>query len=427
MANDKKYKFGSSSGGEGTKTMVIIAVLVVLILIVGGGLISVIMHRGSAPPPTQNTTPVTNQTAPPPQKNVTNSTIAPPANQTNTTPACSDQCHLGNAIQHANVSECYMISDNTTAQSCFLELSNQSLEACKSLEATAAKTACITKFALSGNDTALCGLLEPVAQDSCLAALSPCNAAPDKELCQAISAKDPGKCAANNTCIIDYSVSMKDASACSNITDAVMSAACVSATLGLDKCHDLSLIAQQDYCYDLYAIASDNQLICTEMDNSFPRYSLDCYSHFAVETGNYSVCNHLMFDLDALWQCYTNYSLLSGDMSGCAQIDPLATTNRFACSFQFAEKYGDPTACQLINDTLVQRDTCYEGAILYNNTNLNWSKCAGVINYEWHNQCYSESARLYDNESLCSMIDDLNVQQSCMNSFAIAKANSTSG
>jgi len=409
--NEKKYKFSKGEEGDNKNTILLIGVLLILILVLGGVLVMIIMSKMTPIKPVANTTPPPPVVPPTPPVNVSNGTITPPA--------CSDACHLQNAIQQNNVSECLLVSQ-ASVQDCLLQISNTSLTACTSLADEGRKKSCVMRFAVSGNDSSLCGLLGTTAKQECISALDPCRSSNDKPLCQALSAKNATKCGSDSRCLLDYGVAVNDSSVCGRIGDAVMSKACLSATLGTDKCSDLPAGAQRDYCYELWALHQDDFYICTQITGDTV-YSLDCYSTFAAKLGELSICDQDSFSLNSLWACYTNYSLLSGDLSGCKKIDELATTSLFRCSFEYAKKYGDPSACQVISDSLNQRSTCYQGVIIYSNQNLDWTKCAGIVNYEWYNKCYIESAKLYNNVSLCDRIANANERQSCVDSFNTSK------
>jgi hypothetical protein len=411
--NEKKYKFSKGEEGDNKNTILLIGVLLVLILIIGGVLAAVIMSK-MAP-----IKPVANPTQPPPvvppkppvnTSNASNGTLVPPI--------CSDACHLQKAIQQNNVSECLLVSE-ASVQDCLLQLSNTSLTACTSLIDENRKKSCIMRFAVSGNDSSLCDVLISTAKEECRSAfpsLDPCKSSSDKPLCWAVSAKDPAKCGSSSRCLLDYSVTLNDSSVCGSIGDAVMSKACLSATLRKDKCSDLPALSQRDYCYELWALEQDDFYICTQITGD-TMYSLDCYSTFAAKRGELSICDRDSFSLNSLWACYTNYSLITGDIAGCKKIDALATTSLFRCGFEYAKKYGDPSACQVITDSLNQRSTCYQGVIIYSNKNLDWTKCKAVVNHEWYNACYTESAQLNDNVSLCDYIANANERQGCIDSF----------
>jgi hypothetical protein len=433
MAKDsaKKYKFSSppgepkegksappESGGDGMKTIMIIGILLVLIVIVGGFLVYIITSRG----PPASSPPADNQTNPPvivPPANTTNLTNQTVTNQTSNT-TCGDQCHIANALSGANFSECSLVSSQVLAQDCYSQISGESLQACKALSDEAKKKLCMLPFAL--NDSALCSLLSDADKAECLAQFDPCLSAKDKTLCMAISSKDPGKCGTDTACLTNYSIAMQDPAPCATIAEPVKSKACTSAALHSDRCADLTLDSQRNYCYELYALYTDDYLTCTQI-NGDNIYSLDCNSYFAARLKNLKICDQDSLSLDTLWACYTNYSLISGDPSGCQMIDKLATTNKFKCSFEFAKKYGDPTACQMISDSLAQRNTCYQGVILYSNRNLDWTKCDGVVNQIYQDKCFIEAAKIYSNVTLCDKVLEAYARESCRSSYASNQTN----
>ena len=415
---EKPYRFNQNDNAEGRKTIVLIGVLLVLILLVGGALVYIITARAPPTPPANTT----NQTHPVPPPSNGTSITPPPSNTTNSTSnltnvTCDDQCHLANALGSVNASECLKIQNQSVSQGCLLQLSNSSVDACEALQAEAEKDSCLIPFAIARNDSSLCGQLSGAGKDRCMAVFNPCSGASEKSLCEAISSKNPGLCDSND-CIMNYSAATKDSHACGLVNDTVKSKACLSAATGLDHCTDLNLSSQQDYCYELYAVYTDNHLICTEIKWD-DMYSLDCDSYFAARLKNLSVCDNGLLSLNSLWDCYTNYSMISDDPSGCANIDPLASTSRFQCAFAFAKKYGDPSACVIITDSLAQRNTCYEGAIIYTSTKIDWTKCGGVVDTNYQNLCYTDAAKQYANESICDMIQQDNSVESCKNSFAI--------
>lgn len=404
MAKDKPYRFNDDNSKS---PVILIGVLLIAIILVGGALLFVITNK-QAPV----VTPPVNITQPPPIANVTNVTSPP---------VCDDQCILSQAIANQNSSACEAISSSSIQQSCFQQLSNVSLDACKSVADQNIRNACITSFAVSSKDSTLCDLLTNT-KAQCQLAVDPCLNSTDKKLCYALDMNDSSKCLGDTQCLLNYSSIRHDASACSGIADTVTSTACASAATLNDKCGGLSETANRDLCYDLYATYSSNYIFCTYI-TSDSIYSLDCYSHEAALMGNLSICNADGLTLDNLWACYRNYSLISGDLSGCNAIDKLATTNRYLCASQFAIKYGNPAACEVIVDSLQERSTCYEGAIIYSPQNLNWQTCGNVSDFNWQNECYVEAAKLDHNESLCNLISASYAQQSCMASYNLNQSN----
>ncbi len=403
MPRDKPYHLKED---DGRKTMVLIGILLILIIIAGAALISIISQKGNGQPP-----PIyPNETnATPPITNITNMT-----NLTNETAQCDDACMLALAVEAKNVSACSDIASQELEQDCYEQLSSVSLEACKAVADTAMRNSCLEAFALSQDDISLCDFMSG-GNDDCRRAVDPCFDAADRTLCKALGASDPSICGKSEPCILNYSMQKKDESACSLIKDSVVSSACRSAVGHTDKCSSFMPGAQSDYCYELFAIYSGDYLTCTQISkNSI--YMLDCLSHFSVVMGNLTLCDADDLGLNERWACYTNYSLGSGDIYGCQEIDELATTNRFRCAFEYAKKFGDPSSCQLI-DASSSRSTCYEGAIIYSNQNLDWHNCADVTNFVWKNKCYTESAKLYADVSLCDKISETYAKESCINAY----------
>lgn len=395
MAEDRTYRYNKE---DGKKTTIIIAALLLAVIIVGGLLLYVISQKGAeAKPPEQNITP------PPPPL---------PANETpeNVTPACDDQCLYSQGVSQKNLSACHQISSAPVQQSCYEQLSSSSIEACRLVADEGKKNSCVTAFAVSERDMTICDLLDAEGMEACRNAVDPCFGKDD--LCRALQSSDPSRCGTNSTCILDYSTTKKDAASCSLIQNNVLLAACLSIVQDSDKCDDLAKDAEKDYCYQLFAIYTDDYLTCTQITYDTV-YAVDCFSAFAVSMQNLSICDNDRLGLDNKWACYTNYALGSGDLSGCQNIHELATTNRFKCSFEYAKKYGNPAACQVIKN-LPSRDTCYQGAIIYSNENLNWLYCDDVINFEWMNKCYTEAAKLYDDVTICEKIEADFAEEACV-------------
>jgi hypothetical protein len=300
-------------------------------------------------------------------------------------------------------------------------MSNVSLAACEAVADGATKQSCITSFAVSTNNISLCG--QAANRTVCRLAVDPCADAADPVLCSALDKSDPSLCDSDAACLLNYSFDKGSASSCNLISDPAVATACSATVKNQDDCYGLSLQAQQDYCHELYATYTDNYSICASI-SSDSSYSLSCLSSFAASLHNFSICNQGGLSLDSLWACYINYSLATGDLTGCQQIASLATTNLYTCVSGYANKFGDPAACNLINITLSERDTCYEGAIIYQNSNLNWSDCAGILDADWENECYAQAAILQNDSSICDHATGTGAMQNCLNAYAV---NQTSG
>ncbi len=404
MAQPKSYRYNRE---ERNKTIVLIGVLLVLIVVIGGALLFIISQKAPVSPVGQNQT---NQSSPP-------VIIVNASNQTNVTPTCDDQCLLSKAVSDRSFQECQQISSEATRQSCYSQLSGVSLDACKALSNSTARDSCVTAFAVAQSDITICDSLT-TAKPSCQLAVDPCINASDKKLCAALDSSDPAKCGTDQDCILNFSLTAKNASSCGLLADAVTAKACASGVTYSDKCSDLPLLAQRDLCYQLYATYSNDYLECTQITRDSD-YATSCFSYFAAKLGNMTICNY--FSLDQKWACLREYSLQSGDLGGCEAIDPLATTNRFLCVFNYSIKFGNPAACQAITESLGEVSTCYQGAIIYQNQNLDWHYCANVTDFVWQNACYTAAAKLDDNVTLCSYISADFARQSCQDAYAAYK------
>lgn len=406
MAGQKQQKQYRYKSDDGSSAAILIGVLLIAVLLVGGGLVYVILQKKGVEP-----------VAPPAQPQANNTTRPNLTNQTPVVPPCDAACLYQRAVFSGSAAMCANLSGQYVQQ-CYEALANSSLEACTAVADSAKRDACIFAFALSSSNISLCDLSGERA--ACRRAVDPCADSADKPLCNALGKSDPSLCLSDTWCLLNYSTAAGNSSACGLIQNPVISKACVSAIRRTDKCTDLALEAERDYCYQLYATYTGDYLVCTSISPD-SLYSLDCFSLFAAREANLSICDKDGLNLNNLWDCYTNYSLLTGDLAGCRKIDPLATTHKFKCAFEYAKKFGNPAACQVIDETLKQRSTCYEGAIIYSNRNLNWTWCAQVVNFDWHNKCYTEAAKLYNDSSLCDYASEQYARTSCRDAYAANK------
>ncbi|MBI5047079.1 hypothetical protein HZC07_05115 [Candidatus Micrarchaeota archaeon] len=401
----KSYQFSKTD--DNRMPIIFLGIVLVLIVIVGGALIFILSTpQLKAPPPIEVQNPTNNQN---------NITVTPPT--------CDDGCLYNRALGNKSVADCKMINGTTLAQTCYQNLANVSLEACKAVTNTSIQTKCITAFAVAQNDSSICNTLGN--SSGCKKTVDPCSTAVNKNLCNAVAKNDSKRCDSDYDCLIKYGMQTKDASICTNIPTIGIAGACKSATTRSDKCIDLPSGGQKDYCYALTAEYTNDYLTCTQI-TADTNYALQCYSNLAINLRNLSVCDNGGITINNLWSCYKNYSLGTQDLTGCKRIDPLATTSSYLCVDAFAKKYGDPSACQVITDSLSERSTCYQGAIIYFNQNLNVSTCSGVVTVEWKNKCYTESAKKANNVSICNYIDGNSSRETCQIAYSVNRTNSSS-
>ncbi|MBN1169934.1 hypothetical protein JXA56_02835 [Candidatus Micrarchaeota archaeon] len=397
-----KYKFKTE---DGDNTIPLIGLLLLLIVLVSGALYIIL----TAEPPEKGPVVVPDEPDDKP----------PPGNDTNTTYVCGDDCFYEKAILASNVTECKKIENVTLMQECFEQLADVSLAACLEVSDPEKKKFCVTSFAVSNNDVDICDLIED-GRAECRRNVDDCIGSENENLCRAIKDSDPYMCKYNTDCLMDYSITRKDDSGCKLIQNPVISKACEFAVTGNDACYTLRLQSERDYCYETYALNTNNFHSC-KFITKHTIYYLNCLSTFAANERNISICTDDSLKLDDLWKCYTNYSLLSGDISGCEAIHKLATTNRFNCAFTFAKLHGDPSACQVI-ESLSSRDTCYQGAIIYSNENLDPKNCKNVTSFHWKHKCYNEAAKLTDDVTVCDEIEEEFARNACVSAYKLYKS-----
>jgi len=381
-------------------TMYLLGALVIFIVLIAGAFIFLLSQKGGAPdlpgdilnPPAQNQSPSGNQT-----------------------PVCDDQCNLDLAKGSGDISYCKEVISPELQESCFEALSSDSFEACTSLPADKSVD-CITAFAVEDSDMSLCELLAD--PHPCKLAIDPCYDSSDPRLCKAIYEEDPSVCAHDTDCLLEYSFSKRSTDSCDLIQDAARVAFCKAVLTSGSQCSYLPTTPQKDECYQLLGQRIGDHTICQEIIDKMT-YGVPCLSEIAVDEADLDVCDQASLPLDGLWACYRAYSLGTGDIAGCERIHEGAPTNRFACAFEYAKKFGDPSACQVIVSTLGSRDTCYQGAIIYSAENLTSAHCGDVTDFNWRNKCFTEAAKKEADVTVCERISEDFARESCIDSYAL--------
>ncbi|MFH1785927.1 MAG: hypothetical protein ABH842_05855 [Candidatus Micrarchaeota archaeon] len=401
VSNPKKNPYRFRKKDESTTVVIAVSLLLILVILFGGALLFVLSQKSDQPViiPSNNST-----------SNLTNTT--------NTTIECGDDCIYLNAINGNNYSACLPIMNSTITQMCFEYFSNESLDACKLVTDMEKKKVCVTKFAMEDDNALLCDLLLSEGYLECKVQVDPCYAELDQNLCHAVNENDPSKCKSNDECLLNYSVTNSDVDGCELISDEVISLACLSTTSDEDYCKTLTEGPKTEYCYQLYSVFEDDYSYCSKITNLEGPYALDCYSNYAISEEDHIICNVLT--LDQRWKCYTNYSLATGDLDGCEDIHLLADTNRFNCVFTYANKYGNPSACNILEDTS-SKSVCYQGPIIYSPQNLDWQYCEDVSNSDWSNKCFNEAAKLNQDISICNYIAVDYAKEACKIAYEVNK------
>lgn len=401
---------GPVEKGNG-KWMVIGAGTIVFVIIVLGIFAVILLQPGApeAPPPVEEEP---EEEVPPPPVEEPEEEIP----EENITEVCDDNCLYEKALDEKDIKYCDWMLNETKQMECYFAIANDSFDACLKVTDEEVFYDCVVSEADRTGNISVCDNLYEEKAVECKKEFEPCYFYNDTELkiCLALKNDDSGYCGNDDDCLLNYSIERDDKSVCDDITSEAIGTACISVHEGRDKCTKLFSLTEKEYCWQLYAILSDNKLICTQIASE-SQYALDCFSHFAVKTNDLSFCRSDNLELDLLWKCYTNYALGTGNMSGCDEINPLATTNVFNCYFEYGKKYGDPRACDKMYEEGFAT-TCYVGVIL-NSTNLNPDYCGEVRVEEWRNRCYTETAKIYDDVTICHNIDSTGERNACIETY----------
>jgi hypothetical protein len=344
-----------------------------------------------------------------------NETEEPPENITE---VCDEECLLEKAMMEKDPKYCDWMLNASAALACYEKIAFDNFDACLKVENRSLLYDCIVAEANRTGDISVCDYL--IQEDealSCRQTFDPCYyySGTEMRICLALSHEDVSYCESDNKCILNYSLETENSSMCEDISLAAERQACRSYFAGTDMCADLGVQAERYYCWQLYAILSDNKLICTQIETVDGPYALDCFSYFAAKTEDLSFCRQGPLELNDLWDCYISYSLTTGDLEGCDSIDRLASTHMFECYYEYAKKYGNPHACDLMGDPRYAK-TCYVGSIM-NNTNLNFTYCSDIDQEIWKNKCYTESAKVYEDISICDYIEPELEREICIDSY----------
>ena len=386
----------------GRGTILTIGVLLVIIVIFGTALLFVLNQKNNeAEIPLQNNTVLSNDTG----SNVTEQN-------------CTGNCLYDLAISENNYSICLSIDDPTLIQTCLEDFSSTELGACALLTSTSKLETCLTHFATETGNLSLCDVLIGDNFVDCLVAADPCYTDTDPELCRALKYDDPSRCN-DDYCLFNYSITKSSSQSCEGISDSTTSAACLSITLSQDECSGLSADGSQEYCYQLYSTYTGDYSYCEDITNLESIYALECYSNYSAAESDYTLCNALT--LNQRWDCYSAYSLATGDLSGCENIDPLATSHIFTCAYDYASAYGNPAACNIIEE-FDSRKVCFQGPIIYYPETLDWQYCAEVSLPDWSNKCFNEAAKAQDDISLCDYIEEDYAREACQIAYEINKS-----
>lgn len=328
-----------------------------------------------------------------PQSNAT-------GNATNAGAACDDECLIKAAIRNSDSGFCKNVS-NARWDECWLIFSNAELPACLELRNYALKKECVDDFAVFRKNATLCGALEEVDKTACEEEVNPpcmnISKGLERELCLAYRNNNSDYCASSE-CLLIYAKGRNDPSVCEALASETEKTACLSVLEGSNRCSQLSGVAA-DYCYSILAQYSNDFTYCGLIQSGIHKY--DCYLSAAIEEKNKTYCEKS--DLEYRWDCYTNYSLETGDLDGCLAIDEqYATGSRDGCIGDYAETFGAPAACDYLSN-IYMRTNCY-GNIILGNYTMTVEKCSAISQADWKDKCFTRAASDVGDATICSYI-----------------------
>ena len=324
------------------------------------------------------------------------------ANQSNGSAVlCNDDCILTLVLNSGNSSYCRNMS-SARSDECWQMFAHTDLNACLSMKAQAARKECVGDLAFADKNASICDYLDAQDRQLCKEKINPpcmdIAAQPERELCLALRNNKSSYCTSPQ-CTLSYAQARKDASVCGLLTSEAEQKACTSLVNGTDICWASSGSYVADYCYQLLAQYTGNYDYCDPITSSAYRFS--CTQSAAIAERNVSYCKDN--DLDYVWECYRNYSMMTGDIEGCFAIDPYASGSRDGCLNAFASQLGDPSACNYLSGVYA-RTNCYANVILASQ-NLTLDRCSAITNPSWGDKCFTSLAIKSNQKLACDYID----------------------
>ncbi len=331
----------------------------------------------------------------------------------NLTGICGDECLIALAIKNADSAYCRNVS-NARLDECWQLFSNSELSSCLELGNYALRKTCVEDFAFFGKNASLCELLAEEDRAGCVEKINPpcmdIATQAEREKCLALRYNDSNYCSTAE-CALTYARERNDSSACARLASEPEKYACISTVEESNTC-SLLYGANADYCYALLSQYSGDFSYCDAIASDL--YKFKCYLAKAIEENDPSFCKKS--PLEYMWECYKNYSLTTGSLEGCLEIDATyATGSRDGCINTYALEFAEPAACNRLS-TIYMRTNCYANIILQQ-YNLTVQKCSGVSQSDWKDKCFTSAAMASGNSSVCGYISGEDERKRCVQNF----------
>ncbi|MFA5077102.1 MAG: hypothetical protein WC488_01615 [Candidatus Micrarchaeia archaeon] len=340
-----------------------------------------------------------------------------PANgtQANASGGCGDDCLLKLALHTADQSYCANMSDARDDE-CWEIFAHDDLAACLEIDDYSSRKNCIDDISFGQKNASLCDLLSANDSVMCREKINPpCMDVAEKagrELCLALGKNDSAYCSDDMQCLVGYARERSDLAACTAISGEAERNACFGMVANKDRCEPITGVYTRDYCYQLLAIYSGDYFYCDKIENDL--YKFNCYTPAAIATGDETYCKKagIIYDED----CYSNFSLTTGKLSGCLAIsDPFEVNKRNGCMYAYARAFAYPSVCSYLS-MVYMRTNCYANAIA-DATNLTVEKCDGVSNPDWRDKCFTSLAKQTNEKNACTYIKGTDEKSRCESLF----------
>lgn len=406
-AERKESRIRGSTSRGAEKNLMIIIVIATVALLALTVVAAIWLFGGKTPPPYQptNQTVVVNQT---PQINTTQNLTNVTVDLTNAT----DSELIKLAVSNKQWKLCEKVNNTVKKEECYEAVADYNLTACLRVENVKKQEKCVVKHATDLKSIEVCvSIANSSVAKKCRETVDSCyyKLGSAEWTCRALLTNNYTKCNNDKECIFEYAEKKRDYTPCGKLSETAEQFACIAVAKREDECSKLTLTTQRDSCRQIYAVRTNYSLWCSGIEAD-SIYALGCYSHFASQDNNMTLCNKL--SLDNRWSCYKNYSIETMNSTACEHINKYATTNLFDCFWKYAKFYGDPSACEPMNDSGF-RYSCYIGAIM-NNTKLDYRNCENISVPEWKNKCYMQAAKNKKNETICDYIKTELERKSCV-------------
>jgi len=330
-------------------------------------------------------------------------------------PECDEDCIIEMALNESDEELCEYILDDEKRQLCYEELSLYSLEACMEVEDYSVLKVCSIEHAKKMDSVEPCSFLNETDEKECILEVDPCYYMEESErrLCRAMAKENYSYCEGDVDCIFEYAEKTGTWDVCNELEKLYMQYACVSMAKGSEVCTEIPAGSTKELCLLEYAKRSNQSGVCEYIKETDVN-SYDCFLYFAIKTGKWKFCNSLI--LDYRWSCLTNYSLVTGDIEGCKGIEKQAPISRKNCFSQYAIEYHNPSICEYIDDATVKY-RCYYTSILLEGAVIAPENCEDVAADQWRNKCYTNSAISNGDESICENIETAAERDLCLSNF----------